>query len=70
MASPTGPAVSAAPEMTIRKAANLLRGRSIGCLPVMDEGRLVGIITFQNLMHSMRLLAESRKLKRIAEAES
>ena len=33
-------------------------------IPVVDEGRLVGIITFQNLMHSMRLLAESRRLKR------
>jgi acetoin utilization protein AcuB len=46
----TGPAVSAAPEMTIRKAANLLRGRSIGCLPVMDEDRLVGIVTASDLL--------------------
>ena len=39
------PAVTATPKMTLRQAANLLRGRTIGCLPVMDGGRLVGILT-------------------------
>ncbi len=46
----TAPAISAAPDMTIRKAANLLRGRSIGCLPVMDGGHLVGIVTTSDLL--------------------
>ncbi len=46
----TSPAVIAAPEMTLRKAANLLRGRTIGCLPVMDEGKLVGILTITDLL--------------------
>ncbi len=46
----TEPAVSATPEMTIRKAANVLRGRSIGCLPVMDRGKLVGIVTTTDLL--------------------
>lgn len=44
------PAISASSEMTLRKAANLLRGRSIGCLPVMDGGRLVGIVTTSDLL--------------------
>ena len=30
-------------------------------LPVVHENRLVGIITLQNLMHSMSLLAEKRR---------
>jgi len=30
----------------------------------MDEKRLVVIVTLQNLMHSMGLLAESRRLRR------
>jgi len=30
----------------------------------VDEQRLIGIVTLQNLMHSMALLAESRKLRR------
>ena len=29
-----------------------------------EDQRLVGIVTLQNLMHSMALLAESRKLRR------
>jgi len=36
-------------------------------IPVVDENRLVGIVTLQNLMHSMGLLAESRKLSREEE---
>jgi CBS domain-containing protein len=30
-------------------------------LPVVDENRLVGIVTLQNLMHSMSLLAEKKR---------
>ena len=33
-------------------------------IPIVEQERLVGIVTLQNLMHSMGLLAESRKLKR------
>lgn len=38
-------------------------------VPVVDGDHLVGIITMQNLTHSMALLAESRRLKREAEAD-
>jgi acetoin utilization protein AcuB len=46
----SAPAVSATAEMPIRKLANLLRGRSVGCLPVMEDGRLVGIVTTTDLL--------------------
>jgi acetoin utilization protein AcuB len=46
----TRPAVSATSDMTIRKAANLLRGRTIGCLPVIESGKLVGIVTTTDLL--------------------
>ena len=46
-----------------------LATHNLSIIPVVEEGRLIGIVTFQNLMHSMRLLAESRRLKRIAEKE-
>lgn len=38
------------PDATVRKAANLMRGRTIGCLPVVDGGRLVGIVTISDLL--------------------
>jgi len=33
-------------------------------IPVVDNQRLIGIVTMQNLMHSMALLAEGRRLRR------
>ncbi len=35
---------------TIREAANLMRGRTIGCLPVVENGRLAGIVTTSDLL--------------------
>jgi CBS domain-containing protein/Zn-dependent protease len=55
---------------TLASGLRKLASHNLSIIPVVDEGRLVGIVTFQNLMHSMRLLAESRKLKRLSEAES
>ena len=46
----SAPVVSANPEMTLRQAANQLRGRSIGCLPVLEEEKLVGIVTTTDLL--------------------
>ena len=37
-------------ETTIRRMANLMRGRTIGCLPVVDGKRLVGIVTVTDLL--------------------
>jgi acetoin utilization protein AcuB len=51
-------AISASPDMTIRKAANLLRGRSVGCLPVMEGGKLVGIVTTTDLLERIGRGAE------------
>lgn len=41
---------TATPETTIRQAANMLRGRTIGCLPVMESSKLVGIVTVTDLL--------------------
>jgi acetoin utilization protein AcuB len=46
----SSPAVTATPRMTLRQAANLLRGRTIGCLPVIDRRRVVGILTTTDLL--------------------
>ena len=55
---------------SLASAFRKLTGRGLTLIPVVDEERLVGIVTLQNLMHSMGLLAESRRLRRQAELES
>ena len=54
---------------SLGSAFRKLTGRSSSIIPVVEDQRLVGIVTLQNLMHSMSLLAESRKLRR-DESES
>ncbi|MGE0450629.1 MAG: CBS domain-containing protein [Vicinamibacterales bacterium] len=42
--------VAVEPTTTVRKAANLMRGRSIGSLVVTSRGRIVGIVTVADLL--------------------
>jgi acetoin utilization protein AcuB len=42
--------VTVAPTTPVRKAANLMRGRSIGCLVVTQAGRPTGIVTVADLL--------------------
>ncbi|MFB3915318.1 MAG: site-2 protease family protein [Terriglobales bacterium] len=49
---------------SLASAFRKITGRGMTLIPVVDNERLVGIVTLQNLMHSMSLLAESRKLRR------
>jgi acetoin utilization protein AcuB len=47
----SGPVATATPHTTVRQAANLLRGRQIGCLPIVSDGELVGIVTASDLLN-------------------
>ena len=51
---------------TLASAFRKLSARNLSILPVVENQQLVGIVTLQNLMHSMALLAESRKLRKAA----
>lgn len=46
----TAPAVTVEPTVTVRQAANLMRGRSLGCLAVVTSARVVGIVTVSDLL--------------------
>jgi len=46
----TQPVLTVPPETPVRKAANLMRGRSIGCLVVGNAGRVQGIVTVSDLL--------------------
>jgi CBS domain-containing protein len=54
------------PRESLASAFRKLSARKLSIIPVVEDQRLVGIVTLQNLMHSMALLAESRKLRREA----
>lgn len=43
-------AVTVTPDAPVRKIANVLRGRTLGCVPVMDGSKLVGIVTVTDLL--------------------
>ena len=38
------------PSDTVRSTANAMRGRTMGCMPIVDRGRLVGIVTVSDLL--------------------
>jgi CBS domain-containing protein len=46
---------------TIRR---LSAGQGLSLIPVADSGRVIGIVSVQNLMSSMALLAEQRRIER------
>jgi Zn-dependent protease/CBS domain-containing protein len=52
---------------SLGSAFRKLTARNSSIIPVVEDQRLVGIVTLQNLMHSMALLAESRRLKKDEE---
>jgi CBS domain-containing protein len=45
--------VSVGPETTLREAANLMRGRLVGSLPVVEDERLVGIVTATDVLDEL-----------------
>ena len=53
---------------SLASAFRKLGGRGLNMIPVVDQQRLVGIVTMQNLMHSMALLAETKRLRKQQES--
>ena len=51
---------------TIRR---LTAGHGLGLIPITDSGRVVGVVSVQNLMSSMSLLAEQRRIERMDATE-
>ena len=51
---------------TIRRITG---GGGLSLIPVTESGRVVGIVSVQNLMSSMSLLAEQRRIERMQETE-
>jgi Zn-dependent protease len=55
----------ARPEDTLGTTIRRIQtGRGLSLIPITDSGRVVGIVSVQNLMGAMSLLAEQRRLER------
>ena len=55
----------ARPEDTLGTTIRRIQtGRGLSLIPITDSGRVVGIVSVQNLMSAMSLLAEQRRLER------
>ncbi len=50
------PPVSISPEAPVQSAAALMADRKIGCLPVVESEKLIGIVTETDLLHHFAAL--------------
>ena len=48
------------PTSSVSQVAKLMRTKKIGCVPVIDNGRLVGIVTEYDLLHIVEKLCAER----------
>ena len=46
----SAPPISIGPEAPVQEAARIMAERKIGCLPVVEEGKLAGIVTETDLL--------------------
>lgn len=54
----TSPAITAGPDTPISKIAALLLGHHISAVPILDEGRLAGIVSEGDLLHRHEIATE------------
>lgn len=55
------PAVTLPPDATVKKAANVMRGRKIGCVVVTEDAKLRGIVTGNDLLEALNSTGTSSK---------
>jgi len=51
------PVVTVSPETTVEAAIDLILQRGIGCLPVVEDGQLVGLVTKTDLLRHLQTLS-------------
>jgi len=49
----SGALITVGPSTTLREAARLLRERKIGALPVVEGGKLAGVITTTDILGAL-----------------
>ena len=54
-----GATATIGPDERVQRAAHLMRSLKIECLPVLEEQRLVGIVTDADLLHIVEELPDA-----------
>lgn len=49
----SGPPTTISPDASIKEAARLMAEKKIGCLPVIEEGRLIGLVTETDILREV-----------------
>ncbi|OGP86104.1 MAG: hypothetical protein A2Y95_04440 [Deltaproteobacteria bacterium RBG_13_65_10] len=52
------------PDATIQEAAEIMADEKIGCLPVVEDGHLVGMLTETDLLHHVAEAGRARRARR------
>jgi len=52
----TYPVVTVAPDISVAAATEMMINKGIGCLPVVDDHKLIGIVTKTDLLRCLRAL--------------
>lgn len=53
--------VSVAPELTLANAVRILQERRVGCLPVVSEGKLIGLLTETDLLRVLGQMLDAQE---------
>jgi CBS domain-containing protein len=48
------------PQTRLREAAAILRDQKVGCLPVVRDGNLIGIITVIDMLDALLLMLKAK----------
>ncbi len=51
------PVITVTPETPVAEAVDILMQRGIGCLPVVEMGKLVGLVTKTDLLRCLRTMS-------------
>lgn len=50
----TDPVITGGPDMSVGEAVQTMARHKLGSLPIVEDGRLVGIVTERDLLHRLR----------------
>jgi CBS domain-containing protein len=69
----TSPVITARPDMSVREAVQLMLDHKIGCLPVVEKGELVGLLSETDCLRYLARLLDlwdtKQELPRLEEPE-